>query len=151
MTGALMQKDSGGENFEYLRAVDLEGCPTIIERNWDYTLDYACLNFNIVGEEVDSSGANLSFTDMSGMWLEGADLSGANLSGANLSGAFMRNVDLVGANLTGSDLSGVIGRMRAYNLQGCPHKLPTGIQCLEISNWAIQIMGQISVATTQWF
>ena len=44
--------------------------------------------------------------DLSNAYLSGADLSGADLTGVNLRGAHLRGVNLSGANLMGADLSG---------------------------------------------
>ncbi|MBE9245384.1 pentapeptide repeat-containing protein [Microcystis aeruginosa LEGE 00239] len=62
-------------------------------------------------QQVDLSGANLSWAnlrgaDLSKANLRGAILWGANLSGANLSGADLRGAILWGANLSKADLSG---------------------------------------------
>jgi len=52
-------------------------------------------------------GADLSYTDLTGVRLDGCSLVGANLTGANLSSS-----TLIGCNLRGADLTGAI-------LQGC--------------------------------
>ena len=73
----------------------------------------------LLGDEVDFRGANLTGANLvranlgganlGGVNLTGASLGGGDLGGANLSGANLLEADLSGANLLGADLSGVIG------------------------------------------
>ena len=72
--------------------------------------------------EADLSGANLR-----GSLLTGADLSAANLSGAILWGANLSDADLSNANLTGADLTGAdLRRAGLSGTQFCNTTMPDG-------------------------
>ena len=58
--------------------------------------------------EVDLSGVDLSWSNLTEVDLTGHDLSGADLSGANLSRSNLTGVDLSGANLSGTNLTEVL-------------------------------------------
>ena len=55
--------------------------------------------------ETDLRGVYLSGADLSKAKLSKADLSGADLNGANLKGAYLIGANLIGANLSGANLS----------------------------------------------
>lgn len=63
-------------------------------------MDLSYADFN----GADLSGADLSWADLTVASFIRADLSGASLTGANLSWADLRGADLSGADLTGADL-----------------------------------------------
>ena len=86
MTGA----DLTGTNFDYVHAINLQGCPAVLPTNWQ------CVQNNLVGPYADLSNASLSNAN-----LRNADLSNADLSGADLSFADMRGADLSNADLSG--------------------------------------------------
>ena len=71
----------------------------------------ANLSGELLGSNVDLTGAHLRFADLTNSHLAGTDLSGADLRGADLSGAVLNGADplhgaqLPGAQLTGADLT----------------------------------------------
>ena len=58
-------------------------------------------------KDLDCSGANLSYTDLSYTNLTGAKMQRTRLTGANLQGANLTNATLISVNLRGANLSGV--------------------------------------------
>jgi hypothetical protein len=60
------------------------------------------------GECADLSGADLTYTDLTGVRLFGANLTDADLTGTNLTDASLFDANLTGANLTGANLTDAI-------------------------------------------
>jgi len=88
------------EGFDGVRAVGLIHCPLTLPAS------VACIANNIVGLNIDASGANLAGADLSGMDLRGAWLKNANLAGANLSSTDLLTTCFGGADLTGVNWTG---------------------------------------------
>ncbi|MEC8023927.1 MAG: pentapeptide repeat-containing protein [Myxococcota bacterium] len=84
-----------------VRAMQLTGCPMQMPAAWE------CF-----------------YTPMAGKILAGP---GANLAGIDLSDVDLSEMDLSGADMTGATMTG----LRAIQLGGCPHTLPTKWNCTQ--------------------
>jgi Pentapeptide repeats (8 copies) len=94
----------------------------------------------LLGDEADFRGANLTGANLTGANLTGANLGGVNLTGANLTEADLTGADLSGANLLEADLSGANlleadlsgANLLGADLSGVRGLTPDQIRCARI-------------------
>jgi Pentapeptide repeats (8 copies) len=64
---------------------------------------------------ADLAGADLSRSNLKGVWLTRADLSGSNLRGADLEQAHLNGANLTGADMTGANITSTDFSLSSWN------------------------------------
>jgi uncharacterized protein YjbI with pentapeptide repeats len=112
----LNQTNMTHTNLLLIRSKEITGIPILPE-------GYRILNGYIVGKQVDLSGANLSYQDLSQMDLFETNLSYADLNYANLKGCFLFQTKLEGIKFS---------NIMSGDLLGDPKSLPPNLSILRL-------------------